>query len=64
MVENSTLGEGISGEIYNDMMYMEVARSASKGKGIGIAQVLINQLQAQDDISRQNIKGAGELTDK
>ncbi|MEA3223095.1 MAG: rod-binding protein [Thermodesulfobacteriota bacterium] len=40
------INTGLSGEIYKDMLYMAVARSASKGKGLGIAETLYSQMRS------------------
>ncbi|MCD6569526.1 MAG: rod-binding protein [Deltaproteobacteria bacterium] len=43
------ISPGLSGEIYMDMLFMSLARSVSKGKGLGIADALYNQMKDHID---------------
>lgn len=45
-VEDSSMGGGVAGDMFNDMLYMEVARAASSGQGIGLATILQEQILA------------------
>ena len=51
-----TMGETLAGEMYDDLLYMELARKVSEGRGLGLAKVVEKQLS--DRFSNQ-IKGQG-----
>ncbi|WP_291316430.1 rod-binding protein [Desulfuromonas sp.] len=42
--EGGLMENGMKGEVFRDMMDMEIARSAASGKGLGIAEALYRQL--------------------
>jgi flagellar protein FlgJ len=44
--DNRLVDTGLAGEIYDDMMYDEYARIMSKTGGLGLADLIVNQLSA------------------
>lgn len=43
-LEEGFAGGGLAGEMYNDMLYLEMARTATRGRGFGLAEILRHQL--------------------
>ncbi len=59
------MGEGLSGEISKDLLYMAMARGATAGEGIGIAQVLYERIARIQGISAETpTQTSVPLTDK
>lgn len=42
--DNELLGQNSSTEMYTEMLDMETAKAATRGKGLGIAEAMYNQL--------------------
>jgi signal transduction protein with GAF and PtsI domain len=46
-LEEGFMTESLAGEMYNDMLYWEVARKASEGRGLGLARILQDQMEVR-----------------
>jgi peptidoglycan hydrolase FlgJ len=46
-LEEGFAGGGLAGDMYDDMLYMELARQCTRGQGLGLAKVLEHQLQGR-----------------
>jgi flagellar protein FlgJ len=46
-LEEGFMTESLAGEMYNDMLYWEVAREASEGRGLGLARILQDQMEVR-----------------
>jgi len=46
-LEEGFSGGGLAGDMYDDWFYMELARAATQGRGLGLAGILEKQLQGR-----------------
>lgn len=44
-LEEGFAGGGLAGDMYDDWFYMEMARAATQGRGLGLGSVIEKQLQ-------------------
>lgn len=44
-LEEGFSGGGLAGDMYDDLLYMELARKVSEGRGLGLATVVEQQLR-------------------
>lgn len=62
-LEDGFAGEGLAGNIYDDMLYMEIARKVTEGPGLGFAKVAERQLQ-QQYAKQTKAQGGGYASEK
>lgn len=62
-LEEGFAAGGLAGEMYNDMLYLEMARAATHGRGFGLAEVLRHQLAGRGGTQGQ-VQGGQHVTDK
>jgi len=46
-LEEGFSGGGLAGDMYDDLLYMELARKVSEGRGLGLARVVEQQLRGR-----------------
>jgi flagellar protein FlgJ len=46
-LEEGFSGGGLAGDMYDDLLYMELARKVSEGRGLGLATVVEQQLRSR-----------------
>ena len=48
-IEDTSMGEGVAGDMFKDMLYMEVARASAQGEGTGLATILQQQIMGNKE---------------
>ncbi len=44
-LEEGFAGDGLAGDMYDDLLYLELARKVTEGRGLGLATVVEQQLK-------------------
>lgn len=62
-LEEGFAGGGVAGNIYDDMLYREIARKVTEGQGLGLAKAAERQLQARWSM-QTTAQGGGNASEK